>query len=202
MMHGKTSVTLWMLTLLGQQTVTCACFQPLLGNRVEPMRKLFDLLYSLQLQLLDQQELTMGKDVEIREAGSKGMGVFALRRLEVGELVGRYSAPVLSMEESIRAAETGMTSDLYSFSLDGSNWVLDAEDAARSNWLRYLNHSRRRDNCIPVPATILGFNYAAMFQVSRQVQPGDELLFDYGTGYWDRVYPNRLNPRRIAIDYF
>ena len=79
--------------------------------------------------------------------------------------------------------------------------MLDAEDATRSNWLRYLNHSRRRDNVIPGPANIMGFNYAAVFQVSRPIQPGEELLFDYGAGYWDRLYPNRLDPRRVAIDY-
>jgi SET domain-containing protein len=190
-----------LLFLFQAATPVAAALLPSLG-RVEPLRMLFDALYALQLNLLDQQECMVGVDVEIREAGGqKGLGVFALRALETGELVGRYSAPVLSMNDAIRATEAGTTSDNYSFSLDGADWVLDAEDATRSNWLRYLNHSRRRDNVIPGPANIMGFNYAAVFQVSRPIQPGEELLFDYGAGYWDRLYPNRLDPRRVAIDY-
>ena len=186
--------------LLFHAASTAASLQ--LPGRVEPVRFLFDMLYNFQLELLDQRECEVGVDIEVRQAGKKGLGVFALRTLEAGELTGRYSAPVLSMDDSMRATEAGTTSDMYSFSLDGLDWVLDAEDATRSNWLRYLNHSRRRDNCVPIPANVLGFNYAVLFQVSRQIPAGDELLFDYGPGYWDRLYPNRLDPRRVIIDYF
>ena len=43
------------------------------------------MLYKLQLELLDQQECEVGVDIEVRQAGKKGLGVFALRTLEAGD---------------------------------------------------------------------------------------------------------------------
>jgi len=63
------------------------------------------------------------------------------------------------------------------------------------------------------------------FEASRDIEAGEELLYNYGTGYWDPITPlnrrleavlrergaddsplyklnARLNPRRVLIDYF
>lgn len=168
-------------------------------RRIEPVRWACDILYARQRSRMGLTECQLGIDVELQSAGErKGQGVFARRTINQGELIGRYSAPVSNRET---AAESS-----YSFQLRGSPFVLDAQDPRRSNWLRFVNHSRRRDNCIPVPASVrfLGedINYAVVFQASKRIEVGEELLFDYGTRYWDRMFPNRWDPQRILIDYF
>lgn len=168
--------------------------------RLEPVRWAFDTLYAVQRSLLDQRECELGVDVEVRPAGSKGQGVFALRTIQAGELIGRYSAPVLSMDESIRATREGTTSDMYSFVLDGGNWVLDAEDAERSNWMRYINHSRRHDNIIPIPANFNGVNYAAVFQACCPIEAGDECVHTSQSA--TSASPSHQNAKPAAITMF
>ena len=170
-----------------------------LSLRAEPMRWLADAVYARQQSQMGLKECQLGVDVEVRSAGErKGQGVFTLRTIREGELIGRYDAPVRSLQQARES--------YYSFRLKGGSYVLDAQDAERSNWLRYINHSRRLQNVLPVPAyaSILGseVNYAVVFQASKQIEAGAELLFDYGSAYWDRMYPNRLEPRRVMIDYF
>ena len=92
-------------------------------------------------------------------------------------------------------------SNRYCFNM-GDGLVVDGEDAARSNFMRYCNHSRRRANLIGAFSKAFGVTYAIRFQSTRPIAPGEELLFDYGKGYWDSVYPLPLDPRRVAVDYF
>lgn len=162
---------------------------------VEPLRWAADFFYTRQVSQMGLSECRLGVDVELRDAGArKGQGVFALRVIEEGELIGRYDAPICSRDESSESP--------YQFKLRDVPFVLDADDPTQSNWLRYINHSRRRCNSFPVPAYVSGINFAVVFQASERIQPGDELLFDYGTAYWDRILgSNRWNPQRVLVDY-
>ena len=167
---------------------------PLTPRRVEPLRWAANAIYARQRAQMGLKECQLGVDVEVRSAGErKGRGIFTLRTIREGELIGRYCAPVSSLDEASDSA--------YSFRLKGG-YVLDAQDPERSNWLRFIIHSRRLDNVEPVPAYALGINYAVVFLASEQIEAGTELLFDYGEAYWNRVIPNRLDPRRVMIDYF
>ena len=94
-----------------------------------------------------------------------------------------------------------MNDGSYRFTLDGGAFVLDAADPERSNWLRYINHSRAKANVRAIPTYALGINYGMVFQAERPIDVGEEVLLDYGTSHWDEFFPWRLDPRRLLIDY-
>ena len=66
--------------------------------------------------------------------------------------------------------------------------LVDAEDYAQANWTRYLNHSAKRANLVaerevvPSPDGKVG-EPIVRFIVQAPIEPGDELLFDYGDGF-------------------
>ena len=170
------------------------------------------------------RSLVVGRDVEIREAGrGKGLGVFATRPIPAGTLVERYGGDYGMVEEFKAAGSSGK----YAWQV-ADGWTIDAEDPKRSNWARYINHSVGRENCLAVPTdlpaillrTPLPSPYAVWFETTRDIAPGEELLYDYGAAYWDPLTPlsrrlhaalpegsplyvlnARLNPKRFIIDW-
>ena len=62
---------------------------------------------------------------------------------------------------------------------------IDAEDPSVSSWTRFLNHSKKRANLMMRSQVLPDGTPMVRFVVSRDVQPGDELLFDYGHAYWE-----------------
>ena len=166
--------------------------------QVEPLRAAANLAYAIQRSQIGVKECEVGVDVEVADAGRKGRGVFALKPIAAGALIGRYSAPV------VRKDKASLLNDgTYRFNLEDNAFALDAVDPARSNWCRYMNHARgERANVDSVPAVALGINYGVVFQASCPIAAGEELRFDYGEEHWDEVYPFQLDPRRLLVDYF
>ena len=63
----------------------------------------------------------------------------------------------------------------------GNGYILDGEDLAKSTFLRYINHSRRRANCRAEEVVDTDFSgpFAAVAVVAeRDIAPGEELMFD------------------------
>ena len=81
--------------------------------------------------------MRIGTDLEIRE-NDKGRGLYALRTLEEGELVGRYTGKVILEEDW----DDYDTSGLYAMGLVNGD-MIDGEDEKRSNFVRFINHSVR-----------------------------------------------------------
>ncbi len=74
-----------LLLLLQLMCPTECYFRPVLLRKVEPLRWAFSGLWQLQISLTEQQELKLGTDIEVRDAGNgKGLGVFALRDVAKG----------------------------------------------------------------------------------------------------------------------
>ncbi len=101
---------------------------------------------------------------------------------------------------SERAFEKSESSGAYAMGLANGK-IVDGEDPNRSNWVRYLNHSRRRANCQSYDAWDFesGPLAAVFLEVCRDVKEGDELLFDYDVEYWNARVPWYL-PKRFIID--
>ena len=161
-------------------------------------------MWRFQLWLAQEQEVVLGKDIEVRESAGKGMGVFARRTIDAGELVASYSGMIRTTEDANRARVYGRTTNAYAINLevddDGNGWVVDGEDPERSAWPRYINHSVRRANCEAARATAFGICYCIYFRARRPIAEGEEVLWDYGGGYWD-MRVGRWNARRLMIDY-
>lgn len=145
-----------------------------------------------------KQPMRVGVDVEIR-SNDKGRGLYACRDIAEGELIGRYDGKHISMNEF----ESSDSSGTYAMVL-ANNMVVDGEDASSSSFVRYLNHSRRRANCISQDAweASEGDVTAAVYlEAATDIAEGQELLFDYGSEYWD-AYIGRFSPQRLVVDYF
>ena len=139
----------------------------------------------------------LGRDVEVRPSPNKGVGLFALRDLAEGAVLDRYTGLYMDVAEYDRRFEDGLTSGDYVMKLN-SGVLVDAEDATRSSWVRYINHSKRKANTEPID--LVGSLDILFIQTTRDIAAGEEILFEYGDDYWDsRFFP--LDPRRLAVDY-
>jgi SET domain-containing protein len=107
------------------------------------------------------RELAMLERIDVRESLVHGKGVFARSRLRKGQRVGRFEG------------ESTTRNGTYVL------WLIDEEGREFGirgrNALRFLNHGR------PANAE---FRDDELFAI-RNVQPGDELLIDYGEAYTD-----------------
>jgi len=69
----------------------------------------------------------------------------------------------------------------------GRRVYVDAEDEYESSWTRFLNHaSRPHDNVSPksIHESYDGRGPRVWFVARRDIEPGDEICFDYGDDYW------------------
>ena len=56
--------------------------------------------------------------------------------------------------------------------------------------------------CLRLPVVLLGRVPLGLWvRTTREIAPGEELLLDYGSAYWDRCGLAYPNPRRLAIDF-
>ena len=175
--------------------------------------------------------LVLDRDVALRAFPGRGLGVVALRPIEAGTFLCRYEGVLRDADAHANACNAGQTSLDYNWGL-GDEWHIDAEDPkrVRGSWARYINHSRRKQNCehafVGLPAPIasllqrLRLNVptdpvAVFLGTKSDIAEGEELFIDYGNGYWDATVCMelhkrapfsaplwRLHPRRVAIDYF
>jgi hypothetical protein len=127
------------------------------------------------------RKLTPRAPVSIRLIdGTIGFGVFADRDLAPGELVGEYAGFVTRSESIADSMYTYCYPPLGS----GEEEIRLSIDArTMGNVTRFINHSE---------AEVVKHDYDyynglwhVMFTVSSPVSAGQQLLIDYGTGYWE-----------------
>lgn len=164
-----------------------------------------DAIWLLHCLKLRTAGCRLGTDVELKQSGSKGQGLFAKRSIEEGALIGRYNGELLTLEEyDTKLEEMEPGQGMYVMEMN-NGYVLDGENPTKSTFLRYINHSVRRANCeaVEVVDTQSSGPFAAVaVQAGRDIAVGEELLFDYGKAYWDELGVARFSPQRLLIDYF
>jgi uncharacterized protein len=105
--------------------------------------------------------------LKIADAGPKGKGVFAARRIELGELVWDYAGD----ERWIKDIAEELWQ--YCFQVDYDKYVVP--DKGSAGW--FMNHSCE-PNCV-----ILGRTRVIAL---RRIEEGEEVTFDYSTNVgWD-----------------
>lgn len=107
--------------------------------------------------------------IEVREGGIHGKGIFARKRIRTGQRIGRFEG-----DETQRNGTYVL-------------WLIDAEGSEIGirgrNALRYLNHGK------PPNAE---FEDDELYAI-RNVQPGTEVLIDYGEGWSSRGESEKEN---------
>ncbi len=105
--------------------------------------------------------------LRVGDAGAKGKGVFAARRIELGELVWDYAGE----ERWIKDIPKKLWR--YCFQVDYDRYVVPEEGSA--GW--FMNHSCE-PNCVTMGRT----RVVAL----RRIEQGEEVTFDYSTNVgWD-----------------
>jgi SET domain-containing protein len=100
--------------------------------------------------------------LRIADAGERGKGVFASRRIELGELVWDYAGE----ERWIKEIPEKLWR--YCFQVDYDRYVVPAEGSA--GW--FMNHSCE-PNCVIMGRTKI--------VALRRIESGEEVAFDYST---------------------
>jgi SET domain len=153
--------------------------------------------------------------VEIRPCADaeKGLGAFCTQNIPFGQFIGEYYGEILT-ESQVRARYYGKspktnddhrwaacresrqqgTTGNYVFELKQNNMFVDAEDAERSSWCRFMNHAEVDEDACNVKAfdklTIHGeLVVYPQFYAVRDIQKGEELCYfygDYGHLLWEQ----------------
>lgn len=123
-----------------------------------------------------------GRRIQVRRSGVHGKGVFALRPIAAGETIIEYTGEVIGWPEALRRHPHDPTDPHHTFyfSLD-SGQVIDAKHGG--NAARWINHS-----CAPnCEADEEGGR--VFIKALRDLQPGEELFYDYGLVIDERYTP-------------
>ncbi len=104
-----------------------------------------------------------------------GFGLFATRPIKKRTRIAEYKGPILTEEESDRAERRG-NRYLYEVS---KNRTIDG--TPRYNVARYANHS-----CNPNAESIT-WRGRVFIKSIRDIKPGEEIVYDYGTDYLKNV---------------
>lgn len=107
-----------------------------------------------------------------------GLGLFATRPIKRGAYIATYRGPRLTTKEADRREARGAR---YMFELN-SKWTIDG--SPRYNVARYINHSCK-PNAKPV-----GRNGKIVIVALRQIEPEDEITYDYGKEYLEYFLDN------------
>jgi uncharacterized protein len=100
-----------------------------------------------------------------------GLGLFSTKPIERGAYIATYRGRRITTDEADRREARGAK---YMFALN-KRWVIDG--SPRWNVARYINHSCR-PNAKPV-----GRRGGIVIVALRQIEPGEEVTYNYGREY-------------------
>ena len=105
-----------------------------------------------------------------------GLGLFATKEIKKGELIVRYRGQKIRNDEADRRADRG---NKYLYEVN-NRWTLDGQN--RKNVARYANHS-----CRPNAESDVLRGHKVIIRAIKKIQPGQEILYDYGKDYFDLI---------------
>ncbi|MFY9514498.1 MAG: SET domain-containing protein-lysine N-methyltransferase [Rubrivivax sp.] len=121
--------------------------------------------------------------IQVRRSGVHGKGVFALQAIAAGTRIIEYKGQIIGWPEALRRhphnpAEPNHT---FYFSLDCGDHVIDAN--VDGNAARWINHA-----CDP-NCQANEEEGRVFIEALRDLQPGEELFYDYGLVIDERYTP-------------
>ncbi|XP_067932289.1 histone-lysine N-methyltransferase set-1-like isoform X1 [Watersipora subatra] len=113
----------------------------------------------------------------------KGRGIAASKPFSKGDFVVEYAGDLVELKEA-KFREQHYKKDvsfgcyMYFFSHAGKSYCIDATKESERKG-RLLNHSRTKANCVTKTLDIGDKPYLILV-ASRDIEPGEELVYDYG----------------------
>ena len=123
-----------------------------------------------------------GRRIQVRKSGIHGKGVFALQHIASGERIIEYKGEVITWKEALRRHphDPKDPNHTFYFHIDDVH-VIDAKYGG--NAARWINHACE-PNCESDET-----DGRVFIKTLRDVQPGEELFYDYGLVIDDRHTP-------------
>jgi SET domain-containing protein len=123
-----------------------------------------------------------GRRIQVRRSGVHGKGVFALLPIAAGERVIEYKGEVISWREALRRHPHDPKDPHHTFYFHvDDRHVIDAKHGG--NAARWINHA-----CDP-NCEADEVDGRVFIKALRDLQPGEELFYDYGLIIDDRYTP-------------
>lgn len=104
-----------------------------------------------------------------------GLGLFATRLIKKNSRIAEYKGRLLTTKQANKIEANG---NRYLYEIN-SRWTIDG--TPRSNIARYANHS-----CNP-NADSYNVKRRVFIRAIRNIKPGEEIVYDYGTDYLKNV---------------
>jgi SET domain-containing protein len=114
--------------------------------------------------------------VSVREAGNKGLGIFATESLKKGTSIACYLGEIIPRSKLQTFTEERAT---YCLEFYRSGLVIDAYN--RGTVSRFANHSSRPNTVIQWE--VHGGVIHPCLRLNRKIQEGEEICWDYGRRY-------------------
>ncbi|MGZ5864303.1 MAG: SET domain-containing protein [Xanthobacteraceae bacterium] len=105
-----------------------------------------------------------------------GLGLFATDLIRKGTLIVEYKGRRLRNEVADAMADRGSK---YLYEIN-NRWTIDG--SSRRNVARYANHS-----CRPNAESDVTRQKKVIIRATRNIQPGNEITYDYGSDYFDLI---------------
>ncbi len=124
-----------------------------------------------------------GRRLQVRRSGVHGKGVYALRPIAAGETLIEYTGEIIDWPEALRRHphDPDDPHHTFYFSLDDGSHVIDASFGGNAS--RWINHACD-PNCEADEEQGRVF-----IRALRDIQPGEELFYDYGLVIDERYTP-------------
>ena len=145
--------------------------------------------YARPIRNQSTKHLSRARPVKLRVATSTipdaGQGLFCEEHVRPGETVARYSGKILTKQQADASSSRyilKISNDVY---LDAGS-----PDTWEGRWINDGPHSGREANCVFAAAfntNVVPGSKDRWIKVfaTKHIQPGEELLMDYGISYWD-----------------
>jgi histone-lysine N-methyltransferase SETD8 len=129
--------------------------------------------------------------LEVRHMENKGRGVFATKHFDKNDFVVEYAGELISHAEAKKREHEYATDDsigcyMYYFEFKNKSYCVDATSEKIKRLGRLLNHSRTSANCHTKLIDMNGVPVLGIY-ASVDIEPGDELMYDYGDRNRDSV---------------
>ena len=100
-------------------------------------------------------------------------GLFATKKFDEYDIIGQYTGKLVSSDKEGRYVSAS------------ENCCIDALDTG--NELRFINDYRNisPSNNVVIKTTYIDKKPRVLFVVTKKIEPGEQLLTDYGEGYWE-----------------
>jgi len=118
-----------------------------------------------------------------------GLGAFAKSKIRAKTTLGEYKGKLMTKQEYNDLDDSKCC---YIFQINKvvgkpnkrRDFFIDARFKKHSNWTRFVNGAKSREQQKNVNIEAYQYGGKLFYRTTQDVNPGDELLVDYGSDYW------------------